>query len=58
MMESAVEESEVHFKVVVFPDANHLFQKANTGLLNEYPILEKKFVDGLLEEISGWILTN
>lgn len=58
VMESALTTSGVNYEVVVFPDANHLFQKANTGLLNEYPILEKKFVDGLLEEISGWILAN
>jgi hypothetical protein len=45
-------------EVVVFDDANHLFQKANSGLVNEYGNLEKAFVDGFLDKISEWILSN
>lgn len=44
----------VTFKV--FPGANHLFQKANTGSPTEYATLEKAFVPGFLETISAWIL--
>jgi hypothetical protein len=40
----------------VFPDANHLFQKANTGSPSEYAKLEKAFVPGFLETISSWII--
>ncbi len=39
-----------------FPKANHLFQPANTGFVTEYATLPKEFVDGFLEEISGWLL--
>lgn len=45
---------DVTFKV--FPDANHLFQKAGTGGPSEYASLEKAFVPGFLETISSWIL--
>ncbi|MBO6795074.1 MAG: alpha/beta fold hydrolase [Balneolaceae bacterium] len=41
---------------VNFPNANHLFQRANTGFVTEYAMLPKEFVDGFLEEISEWIL--
>lgn len=44
-----------NFKTVVFPDANHLFQKAETGMYDEYTKLPKVFVDGFLETISTWI---
>jgi fermentation-respiration switch protein FrsA (DUF1100 family) len=39
-----------------FVDANHLFQKANTGFINEYAMLPAQFVDGFLESISEWVL--
>ncbi len=45
---------DVTFKV--FPGANHMFQKANTGSPSEYAKLEKAFVPGFLETISAWIL--
>jgi pimeloyl-ACP methyl ester carboxylesterase len=45
---------DVTFKV--FPEANHLFQKAKTGSPSEYATLEKAFVPGFLETISSWIL--
>ncbi|MBO6536498.1 MAG: alpha/beta hydrolase [Balneolaceae bacterium] len=38
-----------------FPNANHLFQPANTGFVTEYATLPKEFVDGFLEEISRWV---
>lgn len=37
-------------------DANHLFQKANTGLLMEYSTLPKEFIPIFLESISTWVL--
>ncbi len=38
-----------------FPEANHLFQEAETGSPAEYPLLEKAFVDGFLEMIADWV---
>lgn len=56
-LESAMagaEGSDLTIKVI--PKANHLFQAAETGSLQEYTTLEKQFVDGFLDEISNWIL--
>jgi hypothetical protein len=44
------------YKVVIFPNANHLFQSANTGSPSEYGSLPKEFAPGFLETVSGWIL--
>ncbi len=42
--------------VTVYPEANHLFIPAKTGQVSEYPTLPKHFVDGLLDQITTWIL--
>jgi len=42
--------------VKVYPGANHLFQQARTGQVAEYAALDKAFIDGLLEDLSEWIL--
>lgn len=39
----------------VYEDANHLFQRARTGLVTEYAGLEKAFVPGLLDDVAAWI---
>ncbi len=54
----ALEISGTEFEIKIFDDANHLFQKANTGLANEYPQLDKKFVNGFLDYIFDWMTTN
>jgi uncharacterized protein len=41
--------------VKLYPDANHLFQKAQTGLVTEYAGLDKAFVPGLLDDVTQWI---
>jgi uncharacterized protein len=41
--------------VKVYPEANHLFIKANTGQPTEYPMLEKVFVPGVLEDLESWV---
>lgn len=41
--------------VKVYPQANHLFIKAVTGSVAEYPTLEKVFVPGLLDDVTAWI---
>lgn len=43
------------FTVHTFPEANHLFQKAITGYVDEYDELPKEFAPGLLEMIIDWI---
>ena len=42
--------------VKVYADANHLFIKAATGQVTEYPRLEKVFVPGLLDDLAEWVL--
>ena len=44
--------------IKVFPEANHLFQKANTGSPMEYATLDKAFISGLLPLIADWIKTE
>ncbi len=41
--------------VIVFADANHLFQQAVTGNVDEYSTLTMAFAPGLLETISDWL---
>jgi pimeloyl-ACP methyl ester carboxylesterase len=55
---NALEKSGVNYEIKIFESANHLFQKAETGLANEYPLLDKKFVDGFLSYISNWLHSN
>lgn len=57
-MENALLKSEATYHFVTFNDANHYFQKAKTGLRDEYEALDKAFVDGFLESISTWILDD
>ena len=42
--------------VRIFPDANHLFQKAGTGSPDEYFALPPDVAPDVLDAISGWIL--
>jgi uncharacterized protein len=44
--------------VKVFPDANHLYQKAVTGSPFEYANLPPEFTPGFLETVSDWILAQ
>jgi pimeloyl-ACP methyl ester carboxylesterase len=41
--------------VFVLPHANHLFQRAASGDLEEYGSLEMAFTDGLSEGIAAWL---
>lgn len=41
--------------VVVFPQANHLFQEAVTGGPEEYLALDMAFLPGFLDTISDWL---
>lgn len=54
----ALDKTGSKYEVKIFNEANHLFQKANTGLASEYPQLDKNFVAGFLDYISDWILSH
>jgi pimeloyl-ACP methyl ester carboxylesterase len=43
------------FATITFPEANHLFQAADTGAFAEYATLEPEFVDGLVDTIVEWM---
>ncbi|MCL2131994.1 MAG: alpha/beta hydrolase [Lentimicrobiaceae bacterium] len=38
-----------------YPDLNHLFQHAKTGLVNEYITIEETISPEVLEDICGWV---
>lgn len=54
MMESALEGNPDH-EILVFDDANHLFQQSVTGAVEEYATLDPGFIDGFPEAVTGWI---
>ena len=41
-------------EIITIPDANHLFQKADTGSVGEYGKLEPVFVDGFIDAVVDW----
>jgi fermentation-respiration switch protein FrsA (DUF1100 family) len=43
--------------IKVYPEANHLFQRAKTGQVTEYAVLERAFVPALLDDITSWVRT-
>jgi hypothetical protein len=55
-LEAAFEEGgNEDFEVVVLSDANHLFQKAETGGLAEYATLPAEFTPDLLPTLINWL---
>lgn len=44
-----------NFSIKVIPDANHLFQKAETGSPTEYGKLEKAFAPEFIKAIKKWL---
>jgi uncharacterized protein len=42
-------------EIVVFPDANHLFQASRTGALEEYSMLEPAFTPDFLPTLVDWV---
>jgi len=47
--------SDINIEYTVIPDANHLFQSAESGLPSEYGTLEREFADGLIDAIVEWL---
>jgi fermentation-respiration switch protein FrsA (DUF1100 family) len=45
-------------KVIIkeYPDLNHLFQKCDTGLPNEYATIEQTSPPKVLKDLRDWIL--
>ncbi len=46
------------YKIVTLPDANHLFQKANTGALSEYSTLEPVLTPDFVSAMVDWLKTH
>lgn len=44
------------YSVVVIEGANHLFQQAVTGSVDEYAVLDREFIDGFPDTLTNWIL--
>jgi pimeloyl-ACP methyl ester carboxylesterase len=55
MQEALAKSKTKDWKIEVLPKANHLFLTAVTGSPAEYATLERKFVPGFLELMTGWI---
>jgi dienelactone hydrolase len=54
-LEEALEDRHARSRVEVLADANHLFQTAVTGGLEEYPTLDQTFIPELLPLVTDWI---
>jgi pimeloyl-ACP methyl ester carboxylesterase len=46
------------FETITFPDANHLFQEADTGAFAEYSELEPEFIDGFVDAVVDWMVVH
>ncbi|MDX1590390.1 MAG: alpha/beta hydrolase [Balneolaceae bacterium] len=53
--DSLAANTQADITTVTVPDANHLFQRANTGMPGEYGMLDKEFADGFIEAIYKWL---
>jgi hypothetical protein len=53
--EALTEAGNKNFKIVIIPEANHLFQCSDTGGPSEYAKLPKEFCGSFLNEITGFI---
>jgi len=54
-MQTALAENP-HVRVIVIEGANHLFQNAVDGTVEEYAMLEPLFIEGFESTVSDWIL--
>ena len=54
-IENALKAGKSDYKIKIYPDANHLFQKAETGQADEYGRLPKEFIDEFLNETILWM---
>lgn len=42
-------------KVIHFPELNHMFQRANTGEINEYSTISETVNEDVIVEIINWL---
>lgn len=56
LAQALVDAGNPNFSIVVLPDANHLFQAAETGSVEEYYTLPYEFVPALLPTLTDWVL--
>lgn len=54
-LRAALDDRDERSRVEVIPDANHLFQHAETGGLAEYATLEQTFTPELLPMLTDWV---
>lgn len=47
--------SDLYLQTAIVPEANHLFQKANSGMSSEYGMLEYEFAAGFISQIDQYI---
>ncbi len=57
-LEDALLDANTTYKIKIFNEANHYFQKAVKGNRDEYDRLDRVFINGFLECISNSILGN
>jgi len=56
LTQALVEAGNPNFSIVVLPGANHLFQAAETGSVEEYYTLPYEFVPALMPTLTDWVL--
>lgn len=53
-IKKVLEAAGVPYQIKIFENANHPFQKAKTGRVQEYGSLPRQFVDGFTQTIAQW----
>ena len=46
----------IDYRVAIVTGVNHLFQKCETGTIDEYSRIEETFHESVMEEIAAWIV--
>lgn len=54
LIQDMIRQGKENYTLKVFPEANHLFQHAETGSIKEYQQLPKEFTEGFLKYITKW----
>ena len=54
LIKDMISKGKDNYTLKVFPNANHLFQHADTGSMQEYQQLPKEFTEGFLKYITNW----
>ncbi len=57
-LQKLCDENSLHCDIQILENANHLFQRANTGMVTEYTSLAQAFLSGFMSAIVQWIKTN